>query len=61
MHKMKMTAILSKEARGDGRKSGRKGRKGLIRAAHGHQDEDHFAKDFLFLFISFYFAEDGGL
>ena len=42
-----MTVILSKEARGDGRKSGRKGRKGLIRAAHGHQDEDHFVKDFL--------------
>ena len=51
MKKMKMTVILSKEARGDGRKSGRKGRKGLIRAAHGDQDEDHFAKDFL-IFIS---------
>ena len=47
MKKMKMTVMLSKEARGDGRKSGRKGRKGLIRAAHGHQDEDHFVKDFL--------------
>ena len=57
MSKMKMREILSKEARGDGRKSGRKGRKGLIRAAHGHQDEDHFVKDFL---ISI-FAEDGGL
>ena len=51
MKKMKMTVMLSKEARGDGRKSGRKGRKGLIRAAHGHQDEDHFVKDFL-IFIS---------
>ena len=52
MNKMKMTVILSKEARGDGRKSGRKGRKGLIRAAHGHQDEDRFAEDFLvFIFI----------
>ena len=46
-----MTVILSKEARGDGRKSGRKGRKGLIRAAHGHQDEDHFVKDFLIFIL----------